>query len=358
MARLFSWTRNNPPILYQIPHNFHNLHNIEEVKKMSVCYEFTLAHGDDDASDTSSLSAPTFDSGLSSSESTNTPSSSGTSNPTKKRRVVMKLTADQIRFLLESFVEAMQAPPKSRLTMNKFADLHEVKRSTFKGYLKVSGLSEMNQKGELQSVSRFVIQTRINAYLAQRARNEGKRHSSESMSFLTEEEQELLIQYASMLAIIGHGISKRVLLDLINAIINKDVEKRDQTLATMAVVQKMMKKHPGLMRLVKANSLDPQRAKKATQAVCDHYFAKLENFIKLTNSLGIHVWKSAADVPGRNWYNMDEKSVNPNKAMDKVSHNPYIFVFVKICKYTNTRQLTNIIIHVFVFLFLSGILSH
>jgi oligoribonuclease (3'-5' exoribonuclease) len=82
-----------------------------------------------------------------------------------------------------------------------------------------------------------------------------------------------------MLAIIGHGISKRVLLDLINAIINKDVEKRDQTLATMAVVQKMMKKHPGLMRLVKANSLDPQRAKKATQAVCDHYFAKLENFI-------------------------------------------------------------------------------
>ncbi len=144
MARLFSWTRNNPPILYQIPHNFHNLHNIEEVKKMSVCYEFTLAHGDDDESNTSSLSAPTFDSGLSSCESTNTPSSSGTSNPTKKRRVVMKLTADQIRFLLESFVEAMQAPPKSRLTMNKFADLHEVKRSTFKGYLKVSGLSEMN----------------------------------------------------------------------------------------------------------------------------------------------------------------------------------------------------------------------
>ena len=118
----------------------------------------------------------------------------------KKRRVVTKMTEDQIRFLLESFVEAMQAPPKSRLTMNKFADLHEVKRSTFKGYLKVSGLSEMNQKGELQSVSRFVIQTRINAYLAQRATNEGKRHSSESMSFLTEEEQELLIQYASMLA--------------------------------------------------------------------------------------------------------------------------------------------------------------
>lgn len=360
MARLFSWTHNNPPILYQISHNLRNINEVK--KKITMFYEVTKAHGDDDnASDTSSLSEPSFNSGLSSSESTNTTSSdlsSGTSDPTKKRRIVSKMTEDQIRFLLESFVEAMQAPPKSRLTMNKFADLYGVKRSTFKGYLKVSGLSEMNQKGELQCVSRFVIQTRINAYLAQRARNEGKRHSSDSMSFLTEEEQELLIQYASMLAIIGHGISKRVLLDLINAIINKDVEKRDQTQATMAVVHKMIKKHPGLMRLVKANSLDPQRAKKATQAVCDHYFAKLENFIKLTNSLGIHEWKSAADVPARNWYNMDEKSVNPNKAMDKVSHNPYIFVFVKICIYNNTRQLTYCIIHIFVLLFLSGILSH
>eukprot|EP00978_Attheya_sp_CCMP212_P038533 scaffold191916_cov63-Attheya_sp.AAC.1 len=45
---------------------------------MSMPVPISLDHGHDDMSDTSSLSAPAFDSGLSSSESTNTPSSSGT----------------------------------------------------------------------------------------------------------------------------------------------------------------------------------------------------------------------------------------------------------------------------------------
>jgi hypothetical protein len=292
---------------------------------MSMSVPISLDHGQDDMSDTSSLSAPTFDSGLSSSESTSTPSSSGTgtSDPTKKRRIVTKMTEKQIRHFLEYFA-------KSKLSQNKFADANDISRSTFKGYVKDSGIGVNIGTGDEQE-RQFLIQQKINAYLAQRVRNEGKRHNFEHLSFLSEEEQQLLIQYASSLAIIGHGISKRVLLDLINAIVNLNVERRDEKPCTFAVVEKMIKKHPGLMKLVKANSLDPQRAKKATKEVRNHYFSKLDNFIKMTNSIGIHTWKSAADVPARNWYNMDEKSVNPNAALDKVSLRTitqYIFVFI------------------------------
>eukprot|EP00978_Attheya_sp_CCMP212_P009167 scaffold21618_cov63-Attheya_sp.AAC.9 len=46
----------------------------------------------------------------------------------------------------------------------------------------------------------------------------------------------------------------------------------------------MMKKYPGLMKLVKANSLDPQHAKKATKEVRDHYFSKLDNFVYYPNA--------------------------------------------------------------------------
>eukprot|EP00978_Attheya_sp_CCMP212_P025705 scaffold83202_cov41-Attheya_sp.AAC.1 len=96
---------------------------------MSMPVPISLDHGHDNMSDTSSLSAPTFDSGLSSSESTNTPSSSGTgtSNPTKKRRIVTKMTEEQIRHALEYFV-------KSELSQKKFADANDISRSTFKGY--------------------------------------------------------------------------------------------------------------------------------------------------------------------------------------------------------------------------------
>eukprot|EP00978_Attheya_sp_CCMP212_P027062 scaffold90211_cov35-Attheya_sp.AAC.1 len=93
---------------------------------------------------------------------------------------------------------------------------------------------------DVKKRNHFLIQQKINAYLAQRVRNEGKRHNSDHLNFLSEEEQQLLIQYASSLAIIGHGISKHVLLDLINTIVNLNVERRDEKPCTFAVVEKMI----------------------------------------------------------------------------------------------------------------------
>eukprot|EP00978_Attheya_sp_CCMP212_P043170 scaffold277260_cov31-Attheya_sp.AAC.1 len=73
----------------------------------------------------------------------------------------------------------------------------------------------------------------------------------------------------------------------------------------------MLKTHPGLLNLVNASSsIDPQRARKATEEVRDHYFTKIENFVKLTENIGLHSWKSAAEVPARNIFNMDEKNLN------------------------------------------------
>eukprot|EP00978_Attheya_sp_CCMP212_P019792 scaffold55813_cov28-Attheya_sp.AAC.1 len=178
----------------------------------------------------------------------------------------------EIRFLLKSFCEEAKAP-NTKFRINKFAVCRGVPKATLKGILKASGIS--------------------------RQKNETKRHATDRVSFLNEDEQRLLLHYASQLAIFGHGVNKNTLLELCNSIANMNVDRRDKAPCTMSVVDTMIKNHQGLLIFVKACSIDPQRAKKVTAEVRDHYFMKVENFVKTTNSIGLHDWKSAADVPDR-----------------------------------------------------------
>jgi hypothetical protein len=279
---------------------------------MSLPIPTSIEHANmDTSSESSSLSGLTLDSGVSTVESIAS-GGSAPANPPKKR-VVKKMDDKEIRFLLESFCEEAKAP-NSKFSINKFADCRGVPKATLKGILKASGISVL----QLQTESNFVIQQKITNYLAQRQKNETKRHASDRVSFLNEDEQRLLLHYASQLAIFGHGVNKNTLLELCNSIANMNVDRRDKSPCTMSVVDTMIKNHQGLLILVKACSIDPQRAKKATAEVRDHYFMKVENFVKMTNSIGLHDWKSAADVPDRCWYNMDEKGLNVANGFLKV----------------------------------------
>eukprot|EP00978_Attheya_sp_CCMP212_P009166 scaffold21618_cov63-Attheya_sp.AAC.8 len=123
---------------------------------MSMSRLISLDHGHDDLSDMLlSLAAPTFDSGLSSSKSITIPSSSST---------------------------AVQAPTsKMSIAIKNFADINDTPRATLKGFLKASGIGAMLGTGDKES--HFLIQQKINAYLARCVRNEGKRHNSDCLNF-------------------------------------------------------------------------------------------------------------------------------------------------------------------------------
>eukprot|EP00978_Attheya_sp_CCMP212_P006195 scaffold14002_cov32-Attheya_sp.AAC.1 len=68
------------------------------------------------------------------------------------------MTEEQIRHALEYFV-------KSELSQNKFADANDISRSTFKGYVKHSGIGAM-LVADVEKSNHFLIQQKINAYLA------------------------------------------------------------------------------------------------------------------------------------------------------------------------------------------------
>ena len=228
-----------------------------------------------------------------------------------------KMSNDQVRIVLEAFYDEARSID-SKVSINKFADCRLIPRGTFKGILNLSGLGKLFTTGALATESSFVVQQKITNFIEQRSRNEAKRNSQNHNNFLTEDEQKILISYCTKLAIFGNCLNKKTVLDLANAIVNMSVDRRDRKPCTMAVVTKMLKTHPGLLNLVNASSIDPQRARKATEEVRDHYFMKIENFVKLTENIGLHSWKSAAEVPARNIFNMDEKSLNAADGFLKV----------------------------------------
>ena len=254
------------------------------------------------------------DSGVTNEESSagSTPGVAGT-----QKRFQKKMSNDQVRIVLEAFYNEARAID-SKVSINKFADCRLIPRGTFKGILNLSGLGKLFTTGALATESSFVVQQKITNFIEQRSRNEAKRNSQNHNNFLTEDELKILISYCTKLAIFGNCLNKKTVLDLANAIVNMSVDRRDRKPCTMAVVTKMLKTHPGLLNLVNASSIDPQRARKATEEVRDHYFMKIENFVKLTENIGLHSWKSAAEVPARNIFNMDEKSLNAADGFLKV----------------------------------------
>ena len=294
-----------------------------------ISYDYLHGGNESDAaSSLSELAAEVYgssvDSGVTSEESVAPP-------PTvTQKRFQKKLSNDQIRTLLQTFYNEARAPD-SKLSINKFADCRQIPKGTFKGILKASGLGDLFTSGSLKTESNLVVQNLITDYLAQRSASEKKRKNQSHNNFLTDDEQSLLLAYCTKLAIFGNCINRKTLLQLTNALVNMSVDRRDGKPCTMAVVKKMLKTHPGLLSLVNASSIDPQRAKKATEDVRDHYFMKIENFVKLTKNIGLHTWKSAAEVPARNIYNMDEKSLNAANGFEKVRFYFYFYILRRKC---------------------------
>ena len=76
--------------------------------------------------------------------------------------------------------------------------------------------------------------------------------------------------------------------------------------------------HKDLVRLVSSGSLDPQRARKATEETRDAVFTKLDCYVKSLHAMGKVSWEGYKDVPKQNIYNMDEAATDTTKHRSKV----------------------------------------
>jgi hypothetical protein len=118
---------------------------------------------------------------------------------------------------------------------------------------------------------------------------------------LTENEEEYLIQLCKILSYGGHGLDLDQIIECMNVIappINKTTHSESTT-------HNFLKQHPNI-KLSSSSSIDPACAAQVNDNIWEDYFCKLDAYINVLYKMGRLKWKSFAEIPAKNIYNMDE----------------------------------------------------
>jgi hypothetical protein len=158
--------------------------------------------------------------------------------------------------------------------------------------------------------------------------------ASTANRYLSADEEMSFLQIIRALAAFAKGVTKREAMAMIDDIVNENVDRRHQVQCSEKVLRNMMKRHPDLVKIISAGSLDPARARKATRATRDAVFYKLNAYIRNLNRMGKVPWKSFKDVPCEAIYNMDEASTDTTKHRSKIIADAAAI----IRKYTETPE--------------------
>ena len=170
-------------------------------------------------------------------------------------------------------------PDKKRGRYNKFSNLAQVQtslqkwwddapsqfkpwcakntllsRTTLAGHLQRSGLSKMQQSDT--SYSKLEIEKVINVYLQNQkiAKSTRCKKAHESSRYLTDKEEESIVNLCFTLASMGFGVSQDDVVQLINEYINLDEPDETRVSISSKIFRTMRARHPGLMKLVSAGS--------------------------------------------------------------------------------------------------------
>jgi hypothetical protein len=140
--------------------------------------------------------------------------------------------------------------------------------------------------------------------------------ASQSHRHIREQEENTFVHMALATGKAGRGVDRDELLEMINSVINVDDRAKEE--ATDKAVRDILKRHPDLMKLVNAGSLDPLRAKKANKKTRDTVFSKLQAQTRGLHAEGKIPWKNYSEIPSNCIYNMDEVGTDTTKHRRKV----------------------------------------
>jgi len=116
----------------------------------------------------------------------------------------------------------------------------------------------------------------------------------------------------------GYGLTKDDLHGFADALVNKDVDKRERVSISKHVTDGLLLRHKDLVKVVAAASLDPKWARQATGEMRDAMFSKLNSYIQILNGMGELPWEKYNDIPSNAIYNMDELGNDMTKHCNKI----------------------------------------
>ena len=216
----------------------------------------------------------------------------------------------QLQFYMSPDAVSMRQFMKAKLIGTNIPD------KTFRTYWKASGLKSLKEENTRYEIAEMALEN----YVARVKTNSTKRSVTASASnrYITELEEKQFVHLALAIGKAGRGVDRDELLGMINEVINIDVDEREKEEATEKVVKDILKRHPDLMKLVNAGSVDPLRAKKANKKTRDTVFSKLQAQTRGLYAEGKIPWRNYADIPSNYIYNMDEVGTDTTKHRRKV----------------------------------------
>lgn len=227
-------------------------------------------------------------------------------NNTKKDKIYRSQYSDDdvVRLLLEWY--------QSDLSTNKFlmSKQFHIPRATFQRHIKGCQLDDLKKNCESLESARFCVEM----YVDSLQQNTKVRTASacEGNQYLTEDEEAYLYQMIRISSLMGHGLSRKETLHLIDGIIYFDHPEISRLECSKHVLNRFLAKHEDLKNVAGA-SLCPQRASKATVDTRDAMFAKLDAFVEHLHDNGYVPWKSVHEIPKDCIYNMDEVGADTTK---------------------------------------------
>ena len=208
-----------------------------------------------------------------------------------------------------------------QMNFNKFCSIYQVphRRRSLERIFKASGAKMKKESG---CTYKEVISC-VKEYLQERKKKNMKQVQdlNNTKRYLTLDEEELVVSMAQTMSNMGLGIDKTVFLDCINAVLSSRVEKKHFQEATMSVVDRLLKNHKDLISLMHGNAIDAARVRQAKEEVRNSFFVKLELYTQLLHKMKKIPWKTFADVPSANIFNMDEIATDTSKHRRKIIGN-------------------------------------
>ena len=131
------------------------------------------------------------------------------------------------------------------------------------------------------------------------------------------DEELYVVELLTLLAATGYGIT----ISDFRIIVDEIVHFNEPTISRVAVTEKVVR---GIMErydhlhTIYSDSVDKQRAEKATIDTRDAVFTKLEAQVQNLNKCGKIPWKNYNSIPSGNIYNMDEVGVDTTKHRNKI----------------------------------------
>jgi hypothetical protein len=204
-------------------------------------------------------------------------------------------------------------------SLSAFCKEHTIPKSSFHRHFKESGLSNLQA---MEKPIEMAKATLVSYFLTMEKNTEKRTETaSEANCYLTDQQELAIVQIAKLLGMMGEGITRLDIHRMILEVLNIDEDERTRYECSEKVVDRLLKKHKELVKLVSAGSLDPARAKKANTQTRDAMFKKLDSYIRNLYAMKRIPWKRAKKVPRNVIYNMDEVGTDTTKRRAKVIAN-------------------------------------